>query len=170
SSSSARILKNYLQRWTRFERGRGLLAPCTPAAGALPLHPMREVVARGNELFPREAWGTKRCVPTGAMKTIKTAEGKFIFPPLIFSFSPDAFSIRPAAFRRPARGAAVPHPTRKVSIVLLQRGFCVARSAGTQFAKTHSFSAKVCVHVTLFHRDIACNIQIASSGEWVQGQ
>ena len=100
-------------------------------------------------------------------------------------------SIRTAVFHRPARGwVAVPRPTRKETIYLCKgvsawlaarasnsqshnvpfaKGFLRGRLCHTQFAKTHSFSAKVCVRVTLFHRDIVRVLNIAISGTGSRG-
>ena len=81
--------------------------------------------------------------PTGAMKTKKKPgeKAQAFSSGLFLLFSPDAK--HPAGgVPPPSPWAAVPQPTRKVTMFLLQRGFCVARSAGTQFAKMQSSFAK----------------------------
>ena len=130
-------------------RSRGLLAPCTPTAGRSALHPFCDGGETHNPRFlPHDHWGTMESAhttgrPTGAMKMKKKAGQESSLSCRFFLIFPGCKSIRPAVFH-----TAQP----------------VARSAGIQFAKTHSFSAKVCVHVTLFHREIVCVKQIAISG------
>ncbi|MBQ4640523.1 MAG: hypothetical protein IJB69_08425, partial [Clostridia bacterium] len=55
----------------------------------------------------------------------KKRMGKCIFPPLIFSFSPDAFSIRQAAFTPPSPWCGGATPGSQYCNLLLHTGFCV---------------------------------------------
>ena len=89
--------------------------------------------------------------PTGAMKTKKrAAERMYSLTASFLSFSPDA-QHPVGGVPPPSPWAAVPQPTRKVTMFLLQRGFCVARSTGTQFAKMQSSFAKGFLRVAVAH-------------------
>ena len=91
-------------------------------------------------IFPHVAWGTKLS-PRALRKRRKSRWRKLAFSPGLFlSFSPDA-QHPVGGVPPPSPWAAVPHPTRKVTIFLLQRGFCVC-SAGIQLAKLQSFFCK----------------------------
>ena len=149
-------------------RGRGLRSTCTPRQGYHPCtrSAMNNMIEQG--CFRMKGEETKNST-TGATKTIKIADGKMNFPSAYFFIFPGCFASgwRRSAAQPVARSAGIQLAKKQSTSA---KGFLRGWLCHTQFAKKHSFSAKVCVHVTLFHRDIACNIQIASSGEWVQGQ
>ena len=60
------------------------------------------------------------------MKTKKERLREFILSAATFYHFLRMHGIRLAVFYRPARGPQCGHPTRKVTIILLQKGFCVA--------------------------------------------
>ena len=108
--------------------------PGSRAIGPAPFLRWRKHIVQTS--FRMIIWGTEK-EPTGAMKTKKrAAERMHSLTASFLSFSPDAKHPVGGVSHRPARG-----------------WLC-----RTQFAKTHSFSAKVCVHVALFHRGIVCMI------------
>ena len=106
-----------------FTRAGGLLAPWQ---GQKSLHPTREVDERTKKQCPREAWGTKGCVPTGAMKIRKSRERKFAFSSDLFSYFPRMLSASGRRrSRRPARGCGRAAANSQWDNRYLQTGICV---------------------------------------------
>ena len=146
------------------QRSRGLLAPRTPRGRAISPAPVLRLRKLNEQGFSACGLGKTEREPTGVMKTMKKVGGKASFPIRpFFMFSPDA--------KHPAGGVSHRQPVARsagTQFAKFQSFFCKGASAWqlcrTQFAKTHSFSAKVCVHVTLFHRETVCVKQIAISG------
>ena len=170
---------------------RGLRSPRTPTRGIAPGPFLRRRKLFLPSSFRMKLKDPKR-EPTGAMKTKKKPVEKACFLSRLISFVfPGCTASGRRCFTPPSpwagasgasssqrnnlplqRGfcvAAVPHPTRKVSIAFFQRGFCVA--AVPHPTRKHSIilCERVCAcyafspGICLF--DANCNFR-----KWVQGQ
>ena len=144
---------------------RGLLAPCTPRQGHWPWTHFATYNRIERIYFRMSREAVKRNSTTGTMKTIKIAAGKMHFPTAYFFVFPGckASGWRQYHCRR-ACGAAVPPPTRNVTIFFCQKIFaCFVQERQQSLRQPFGWLLPFVQGGPLPQRGIVCQISQESS-------